>query len=479
MLRTAPASPSVSVSGSPPLQHVDATAPAPSVSDAALTTPTAPTSTFESDDVMRLVYANSARPTLHKDLWGEIAKFASRRDMLNLRSTSTDVSKWVDKSITSLTVKADQAPAILAAMGSATNLNHIRSLRIEGCTNESLQTAVQALSVLPHATLDVTLSRDRYVYALDAHAVEHLGAIAPASLKLSNFGTVTAAVAQVLARLNYPIHLCTGHVRDVVHDERLQALADIPQLIFLDVMVSAVEDTAAQALGAHPTLTELHLGTHGSHRIVMSDEALTALANSATLRKLHLARIPNHVGEQAMAVLARNRTLDSLCLGCPGDVFEAPVALALSENTTLKTLHISLNAGFGHLARMPSLERLSIGGKISLDDARQFAEHAHLKALHAHCCEFAPGALAVIAGSQIVNIMLTTDPIGTAIPVLTDADIDAFLGNKALRSLLLVSPAGPNANTAQAIRLAGHPCLGVAFNPLSPHNRCRRGGHRG
>lgn len=411
------------------------------------------------DDVMRLVYANDARPTLHQDLWREIAKYGSRWDLLNLRATSTDISKWVDRSITSLTVTANCAPAILAALANAENLNYIRTLQVENCDNDNLSAVIRAIASIPHAALHLVLVRNRDwsnpLYQLN---VERLGDIAPASFRLSNFCMTAATTLRELSRLRYPIYLSTGHPHGALHDQNLRALADIPQLVGLEVMVSAVGNAAAQALGAHPALTELSMVTFGAHRIVLSDRGLTALANSATLRTLHLARIYSDFDEAAIAALAANRVLEHLCLGGPDDVFDEPVAFALSRNVTLKTLHISLAAGCGHLAKMPSLQRLFISGNISLDDARQFAEHAHLKQLHAERCEFAPGALAVLAACPIEQMTLNT-PVGNAIPILTEADIDALLANSALRSLTLVLPTGPNSDIAQAIRLARHPTL--------------------
>jgi hypothetical protein len=408
---------------------------------------------------MRLVYANNAHPSLYGDLWCEIATFSARRDVLNLRSISTDLSKWVDKSITSLSVTADQAPAMVAALGHAKNLNHIRALRIENCANDNLPGVIQALTALPHAPWHVEFVRNprllNPLYTLD---VQPFSDIAPASLRLSDFCVDTAEMLQGLARLNYPIHLATGHPHGLLHDENLPALANIPHLVSLDVMASAIDDGAAQALGAHPTLTELHLHTDASHRLVISDRALAALANSVTLRTLHLARVDTDFSEEVIAALAGNRSLAYLCLGGPDDVFDESFALALSRNTILNTLHIAVRAGCGHLAHMRSLEHLFIGGKISLDDARQFAKHAHLRTLHGYRCEFAPGALAVMVGCPIKHITLE-NPAGNAVFALTDTDIDAFLGNTALRSLSLVLPTAPNTGITQAIRLARHPTL--------------------
>lgn len=419
----------------------------------------------DAEDVLRLIYANASRPALYKDLWGEVAKFSVRNDALSLRSVSTDMSRWLDKSITSLECQATEAGETLAALHNATNLKHINTLRIRNCTDANFSAVIAALASVPDdllATLHVSLMGQRSSWrafggiASEGLAMTQLRGLAPASLHFTDISSATPAVALQWASCEYPVHLRMSRMGDVLNNNALGALARIPRLATLDVTVNNVSDDNAHVLGHHSALTDLRLATPWA--IDISNDALTAIASSTTLRALYLEGTKQVFGEEVVAAFAQNRTLERLDLKGISRFFDESFAMTLSGNTTLKTLQIPVISGAGHFASMQSLEHLTLGGHITLEDARQFAQHASLKTLHCGHVLFEPGALAELAKTAMQKFMLTVD-LALDEAVLTDDAIDAFLSNSTLRSLSLHLPAEEDGEITHAIRLAGHPTL--------------------
>jgi len=391
---------------------------------------------------------------LHKDLWGEIAKFSSRNDVLRLRSTGKDMATWVDKSLTGIEVSADDAPAMLRVLGNATNLKHISTLRITACHDGNLPLLISALVGLPHARLHIAISRDRWSWdAFSEGGLVHLRKIAPASLRLSDIGALSVGIAEVIAGLNYPIHLSATSDGSVPKNV-LDILARTQRLVSLVIKADGMSDDVAQVLGAHPTLCELRIVSLWPMSI--TDRALAALASSSTLKTLDFCTTEDF-GPTAMAALAINHQLEKLRLGGMYHSFDESLAAALSRNNTLKEIDIQLKNGCGHLAKMTSLEHLTIRGVITLDDARQFAAHAHLKTLYIHRTAIYAGALAVIVSCRVAHLKLEDDVTEN---LLTDEDVDALLENKTLRSLAMHLRFDQIRSVGHAIRLAAHPTLG-------------------
>ena len=424
-----------------------------------------PSPASEVEDVMRLVYANSARPELYKDLWAEVAKFSDRHDHLSLRSVSTDMSTWMDKSITSIECEAREAAETLAAVANAVNLKHIDSLQISNCSDAHLPAVIAALAALPPgllAAMDVSLVGQRSSWRafggvpIEPLALMQLRGLAPASLRFANVSSASPEMAFMLADLDYPIHFAMSRIGDILPNATIEALARIPQLVSLDVTVNSVSDDSARALGEHRALTTLRFSTPWA--IDISNAALTALANSTTLRTLHLEGTRHPFGDDVVAALAENRTLERLILKGISRFFGESFAVALAANTTLKTLRLPIMAGAGHFAHMPSLRHLMLSGRVNVTDARELAQHANLKSLNCGHVQFEDGALAEIAKTTVRKFTLTAD-IALDEEVLTDAAVDAFLGNGKLRSLTCYLPAGPNTDITHAVRLAAHPTL--------------------
>ena len=422
------------------------------------TSAASPATVPERDDVLQLLYTHHSYPILPKDLWGEVAKFSSRGDVLSLRTASTDMSRWVDRSVTSLKVDANKVAGTLAVVGNAIDLNHITTLRIEHCTNRNLRAVIAALSVLPHAAIDIELVRDRYTWdAFDANSLVDLRDLLPRSLRLSEIGTLTPRMAQLLGQLSYPLHLSGGQSHGRVEEDALRALAGIPHLASLEVTLDAVSDDVALALGAHPELTTLHLNT--SWAIKISHSALISLASSSTLKTMCLDDTRDEASKEVIAAFAANGTLESLMLKGFGQYLDEAFAVTMSTNTTLKTLNVPLAAGCGHLAKIRSLEHLVISGEISLRDAEIFSANAHLKSVNCYRTRFEAGALAVMAKSTIEHFTVYA-PIAEEGFALEDKDIDAFLSNETLRKLeCLFLPFDAANGVGHAIRLAEHPTL--------------------
>lgn len=51
-----------------------------------------------SDELMECVSATEPGPRLPDVLWGEIGRFVTRNDILNLRTASKGMAKWIDTS---------------------------------------------------------------------------------------------------------------------------------------------------------------------------------------------------------------------------------------------------------------------------------------------------------------------------------------------------------------------------------------------
>jgi hypothetical protein len=406
-----------------------------------------------SEDLMRLVYANNSHPTLHRDLWGEIATFASRSDVLRLRSTGKDMAKWVDRALTRIEVDAENAPAMLRALGKAANLKHINTLEITACHDGNLPPLIASLGELPHARLHIAIRRDSWSWDTFTEAgLVHLREIAPASLRLSDIGPISVGIAEIIAGLNYPVHLFAARDGSVPPNV-LQILARTPRLASLVIKADGMSDDVAQRLGTHPTLCELRIVSLWP--VSITDHALAALVSSSTLKTLDFCTTEDF-GPTAMAALALNRHLEKFCLGGIYHAFDESLAGALSRNNTLREVEIQLKDGCGHLAKMTSLEHLTITGVITLDDAHQFAAHAQLKTLCIHRTAISAGALAVIVSCRVAHLKLEDDVTEN---LLNDEDVDALLKNKSLRSLAIHLCFDEIRSVGHAIRLAAHPTL--------------------
>ena len=433
-----------------------------------------------SEDVMRIAYAQSAHPALPKALWGEIARHSARDDLLALRRVSKDMGAWTDRSLTTLNAHANDAAAMLDVMRKSRDFNHIDAVCIRDCDGRTLPTVLAAFAALPHQKMHLIMITESVSESLQA-SWPLLRSLSPASMSINFSGAdhhtqLSSAESKALAALPYPIFLGVGIYGDDDEDEQdLQALASIRMLCGLDLCVDGFSDEAAQAFKDHHELAYLRVEDYQDVDLVMSTAALTALAESTALKRLHIGNTRDVFGEAALHALSANRTLESLRFGTYDAPFVAAAAQILSTNTTLKRLDMALLDGCGHLAKMPSLEYLTLCAmrtEVTQEDARQFAQHARLKILNFSTevripitgqdllpgqWRFEAGAFAILASSHVEHLVVPATE-------WTSDDIDAVLANRALRNLECgvvddASQMRRHAIVDIARRLAGHPTL--------------------
>ena len=412
------------------------------------------------DEVASRLYAHAVQPALFEDLWGAIAEFLPGVDVLNLRTTSHDMVDWLDPTMTSFKASGDRTPQMLAALANAAHLHNIKKLSIYLCNQENFPAIITGLAGFPLEKIDVTLMRHRCHGApLDHVGLALLREIRPASLEVGDLdrGTFSCAEVQGFAALDYPISLradCYHYRRE--HEAELRALATIPQLTKLLVSCDIFSDAVAQVFQAHIGLRVLHLTptSAGSGTLCLSNAAIAALASNATLRQLHIGETLEVPGAEGIAALAANGTLEELCVGTPYRPVEIEDVMVLSTNATLKQLQIGAKGGWGRLARIASLERLDVQvAFVSLDDAREFAQYAHLNEMRlTETAEFQAGSLAIVASSDIRRLSIVCGR-------LSAQDIDALLSNKGLRFLRLETTSPFTETVMHAIALAHHPTL--------------------
>jgi hypothetical protein len=411
----------------------------------------ASTSAPDFDNVMRLVYTHPAHATLYEDIWGEIARFTPRDALLNLRATDSHMAAWVDREITTLKVTAANAPAMLNAVGRATHLKYIERLRIEECNDRNFPPVIAALAQLPHARFNLVIAAS-WVENLHLTAVSLLllRDLTPASLKLCCGIQFTHAEAEALAQLRYPVSIQGAFLTERPQEQL--ALASIPVLTNLSIWPHWLDEEGARALSAHPRLTELRILSAGGASI--SDAALVSIAGSERLRALRVGPTRNVIGMQAFAALADNCTLEILKIGNTGRPVDPALVHKLSTNTTLQALDIAVDEGCGYLAKMVSLQDLTLRcNLLTLDDARMFLQHAHLKRLtFVFNPRFEGGALGTIAGSDVTALSI-------AHVAPTADDIQALLANRCLRSLDMALMSDFAETVALTRMLAAHPTL--------------------
>jgi len=415
-------------------------------------TPTTNTSELpDSDDVMRLVYANNLHPTLYRDVWGEIAKFSSRDVLLNLRSAAKHMAAWVDRGITSIKVSATDAPAMLAMLGDAIHLKHIDAFRIEDCNDQNFPSVVTALAALSDRPFALTVVESRRRDArLTQASLQLLTEVAATSLEIWLGEEFSHVEAEALAHLDYPVSVQGTFVADAPRDQL--ALAGIPRLTALSMWPHLVDTDGARAFATHPTLTELRCLSTG--RLSLSEAALSALAGSVQLRTLYIGSTRHSFGAEAFSALANNRILERLKIGNVARPIDPIFAELLSTNTTLKSLDIPVGAGCGYLTKMPALEDLTLRcTSLNLDDAQLILQHAQLHRLaFVFLPHFDAGTLGTIAGSDVIALR-----IERVAP--SEDDVTALLANGHLRSLDLDLTSDFAETVAYALALATHPTL--------------------
>jgi hypothetical protein len=212
-------------------------------------------------------------PDLPSEVWGEIAGFATRDSVLNLRTASIFLKAEAETAITSMTVSSS---ANLRALAEASSFNHLHTLHINHADSASLQhfaahlverfhgafgqveSATHTMRTDAPLTIDpvcwpkITLSHGRGDLT---DALIELSALPLAALRLDNIYPLETPALAAFARSHFPLEI-SGRF----HRDKLVALSDIPTLTALYTNARHFDDEVAHLFSSHPALQTLTLG---------------------------------------------------------------------------------------------------------------------------------------------------------------------------------------------------------------------------
>ena len=291
----------------------------------------------------------ASRSELPNEIWGEIANFSLRNDILNLRTVNRDVRMQADRMITELTLRSSQA---LIDFAYTDGFKHIKTLHLRQTDGAALILLANRLTTHPRSNLVIDIA-ECHVGLFDALLA--LGALSLGALRLKGV-YVTPEVVGALAESTFPITL-TGYMTR----EELMNAARIPTLVELAVSSAQFSDDVALSFTAHPALQRLSFPVNQS----FSSTGLSYLAAMPDLRSLRVydtVFMANAISATTARRLAAQGTLESLSIQTRMEPLSDACLSALSNSRTLKSLGISLSSGIHHVTRMAALEHLTLDG---------------------------------------------------------------------------------------------------------------------
>jgi hypothetical protein len=209
----------------------------------------------------------------------------------------------------------------------------------------------------------------------------------------------------------------------------IRALTKIRTLKSLNLSGSQIGDEEVKILAENTTLRELNV----SRCEIRNDEGIIALSKNKTLMSLDVSY--NYINIEGIEALAENTTLKSLKLaGCALSLNEVKL---LAGNTTLETLDLSNNkikeAGAKVLAVNKTLTTLILHlCEINKNGVEALAQNTTLRSLDLGANSVSSeGALALAKNTTLRILNLS----GASIGGFSGATVQAFAGNKTLRSL--------------------------------------------
>ena len=380
---------------------------------------------------------------LPHEIWGEIASFSLRTDILNLRATSTALQSQADTAITTMTILA--APA-LRAFSDAAGFQHVDTLSIDVVDHAATDYFAQSLAVRPRLglTLDVM-----HGFANLTSTLTKLSAVPLAGLVLRS-PNLDDQVLHALRHFRAPITLIG---RFAIH--QFAALSHIPTLTELLLLSPNIDEAAAEQLSSHGALRSLALPLMPE----LTPQCIALLGHIVSLREWRLTEMVYEYCPLSTSVaqaLAENRWLEKLVIKTYTQPVSRACFHALSTSQTLKKLEISVCEGLERLGHLETLEHLHLNGRcrgsppINQQTAASLAKLVKLRSLVIVGAQFTPGAL---------STLLTVSPASTLYlksVSLTDDHLNALIDNGSLRVLTLVDIA---LTQAQVATLWAHPQL--------------------
>jgi len=337
------------------------------------------------------------------ELWGEIARFSSRRDVLNLRTINAEMKFQADTAITSITLAGNTR---VRAFADAQDFQHIERLQVSYIDSATLQYLATSL-----AKDGAIRCRHRPILELKnaegdlADGLITLSQLPLGKLRFDDMHLMDTKAVNALAACNFPVDLTASFLPGT-----LPATSCIATLSSLSAYMCEFTDDMAKRFASHGALESLYFCPSAS----FSSRGIEDLASLAKLRCLWLDYngTPNPIDLAAASALAANPRLESLHIAqlLPSflqrrfQLFSAESFAALSDSQSLKTLQMPIGPGMHSLGNLKSLESLELDGRfpgcplLSTETARCFAQLNSLKSLKLVDVGFERDALSLLLG---------------------------------------------------------------------------------
>ena len=327
----------------------------------------------------------SSSTDLPAEIWGEIARYSSRDDILNLRSTCAAIKPEADTAVSTMTLQGSDR---LRAFTHSGSFRHLTLLRLVDVDDASLHHFTMALMRHPRNNLTLEIENSHQGVARGLAA---LSEVPLAQLRLQNVYLIESVLA-ALERCPFPIALsgyfCT---------EEFVGAVRIPTLRQLTSPSTEFDDAIAQAFAQHRGLRVLSLSACDN----LTSRGMADLARIPTLQALSIDESlfwACPIDATAARALAANPTMERLSIPSGKRAPSEETVAELSKSRTLKRLEISVCNGTHRLADLVSLEDLTLyggrnGPSISVPIAQAVARLPNLHTLCLNATEFAAGAL--------------------------------------------------------------------------------------
>lgn len=269
----------------------------------------------------------SPSPRLPREVWGEVASFCARRDILNLRAVGPELQCAIDDTVTTMTLKGnEQLRMFMDARGFA----NIETLRLKDTDSDGIAYLAERFAARFSARVDTPLKLELNGSDLGmAQSIVNLQRLPLAGLRIHAAFMARGAVA-ALINCVYPVQLqgllstdkllaasCIGSLTSLRNEARFfddgmaRVFSDQPALESLACLVSSsFSARGAASIALIPKLRVLDLD-------LLSGEAITPAAARVWAAKpgLETLRLLTHfqpVPEESISILAASETLQRL-----------------------------------------------------------------------------------------------------------------------------------------------------------------------
>ena len=380
---------------------------------------------------------------LPNEIWGEIASFSSRKDILNLRTTCLALKAEAETAVTTLSLLGNDD---LLNFINTQGFRHVKLLRLLGIDGAGLQHLGRHLLAHPRHDLTIDIAEGAY------HGLEQglmsLQGVPLAGLQLST--SVNEPVCRSLMACAVPIAL-----RGFFSRQELTAASRLTSLTKLATHSRYFDDDVATSFSSHTALQSLLLQASEE----FTSAGVERIAQIETLRELSIQEgiySAAPIDAAAAAALAANPCLELLRFHTSIQPFSEATLRALAASRSLKRIAISSGRGLHHLARIASLEHIKLSGRcdvpgvIDVTSARALAGMSTLRCFSVAAARFEGDGLFVMLRDCMAEALHLTD-----MP-LDNVAVSGLLANVHVRELSLVNTGQTAEETAA---LSCHPTL--------------------